>query len=114
MATDNIPNSWIQYDFKDSQVSMRHYSLRSRNDVDSHHLINWVVEGSADGSHWVELDRRSNCRDLAGLNRIATYQISVPGFFRMIRLRQFQKNSFHADYLLVSAFELFGVLARFP
>jgi hypothetical protein len=59
---------------------------------------------------WMELDRRSDARDLCGLNRFATYSASMNEFFRRIRLQQAGRNSSGTQYLTVSAFELFGVL----
>jgi hypothetical protein len=109
-ATKNEPNGWICLDFKEKRVNVHHYSLRSRNDYDSHHLTNWIVEGSIEGTEWVELDQQNNCRDLVGLNRSKTFPGSGTGFFRLIRLRQTGKDSSGHDFLTVSAIELFGVL----
>jgi hypothetical protein len=86
--TDDQANGWICYDFKDQRVKIQHYSLRSRSDSENNHPINWALEGSVNGIEWVELDRRSNCRDLCELNKDATVSASGNDFFRMIRLLQ--------------------------
>jgi hypothetical protein len=101
-------NGWICYDFKDQRVKIEHYSLRSRSDSDSHHPINWALEGSVNGTEWVELDRRSNCRDLCGLNKSATFSASENDFFRKIRLLLREMDSSGYRYLTINAFELFG------
>jgi hypothetical protein len=106
--TDNQANSWICYDFKDQRVKIQYYSLRSRSDYDGNHPINWALEGSVNGSEWVELDRRSNCRDLCGLNKSTTFSATGNDFFRMIRLLQWEQNSSGYHYLTINAFELFG------
>jgi hypothetical protein len=77
------------------------------------HPINWMLEGSVDGTEWVELDRQNNCRDVVGLNRSKTFSRSGDGFFQLIRLRQTGKESSGSDYLQVSAIELFGTLRTF-
>jgi hypothetical protein len=108
VCTDNKANSWICYDFKDQRVKIQHYSLRSRSDSDCHHPINWALEGSVNGTDWIELDRRSNCRDLCGLNKSATFSASENDFFRMIRILQWGSSSNGNQYLTINAFELFG------
>jgi hypothetical protein len=110
VATEDVQNSWIQYDFRDRQVGVNHYSLRSRSDNDCHHLMNWVIEGSIDGHRWTVLDRHTDCSDLVGMGLIASYPVSGSTFFRMIRLRQFGKTDSDSNILMLSAFELFGVL----
>jgi hypothetical protein len=108
--TSSQPNGWICIDLKENRVYVHHYSLRSRNDCDGYLPLNWIVEGSIEGTEWVELDRQNNCRDLVGLNRSVTFSGSGKEFFRLIRLRQTGKNNRGDDFLTVSAIELFGVL----
>jgi hypothetical protein len=72
--------------------------------------MNWVIEGSVDGTAWFELDQRNNCRDLVGLNRSQTFSASGSGFSHLIRLRQTEKSSSGCDYVALGAFELFGIL----
>jgi hypothetical protein len=108
--TANIADSWICYDFKNMRLQVNHYSIRSRNDHDSHHPTTWIVEGSMEGSNWFELDCQTNRSELRGINKSATFSTSVNQFLRMIRLRQTGKNSSSYDYLTVSALEVFGTV----
>jgi hypothetical protein len=62
-----------------------------------------VVEGSLDGSNWFELDCQPNRSTLVGLQKSATFSISVNEFIHMIRLRQTGKESSGHDCLTVSA-----------
>jgi hypothetical protein len=112
-ATKNWVNSWICYDFKDMWIKLTHYSIRSRCDSDSHHLRFWILEGSNDGSDWIEIDERKNDTSLNGRGAISTFSVSKESEreFRMIRLRQTGKNSNDFDYLEVSGMEFFGVIA---
>jgi hypothetical protein len=106
--TKNVPNSWICYDLKGKRMRVSHYSLRSRGDCNGYHPKNWTLEGSMDGENWIELDRRHDCGELVGLNRSATFSVSKGEFVQQIRLRQHGKDSNEANYLTVSAIELFG------
>jgi hypothetical protein len=42
-------NSWICYDFKNMQIEMIHYSIRSRRDTNPNHLPFWALQSSKDG-----------------------------------------------------------------
>jgi hypothetical protein len=110
--TGNAPNSWICYDFKDMQIKVTHYSIRSRCDLDLNHLRSWTLEGSKDGLSWVKLDDRKDDTSLNSAGAIFTFSISAEfeDEFRMIRLRQTGKNSSGNDYLVASAIGFFGVL----
>jgi hypothetical protein len=72
----------------------------------------WTLEGSRDGSEWIELDRRKNNTDLNSQGATATFPVSRSDEVQMIRLRQIGKNSSNSDYLTVSAIEVFGVLVE--
>jgi hypothetical protein len=111
--TDHAPNSWICYDFKRLKVNVSHYALRSRSEDPSHHLQNWTIEGSLNGTNWIELDRRNECRELLGMNRSATFQTSRGEFVQLVRLRQHGVNSSNEHCLTLSAFELFGTVRSF-
>jgi hypothetical protein len=108
--TADETNSWIWYDFKDKRVKVSHYSLRSRSDNDSNHPMNLTVEGSKDGETWIEFDRRDECGDVVGLNRSGTFSTVRSEFVQHIRFRQHGKNSSGSNHLIVSGWELFGIL----
>jgi hypothetical protein len=112
-ATAYEPNSWICYDFKNMEVNVSHYSIRSQTDYNVHHLMNWTVEGSLDQKNWIELGVQSECHSLLGLYQSATFETSRCGFVRFVRLRQTGKNSSGQDVLTLSAFEPFGGLRHF-
>jgi hypothetical protein len=110
--TNNETNSWICYDFKDIQIKVTHYSIRSRRDSNDHHLRFWTLEGSIDGLKWVKIDDRQNDTSLNSQGAISIFSISesFEEAFRMIRIRQTGKSSSNNDYLVVNAIEFFGVL----
>jgi hypothetical protein len=104
------PDPWLCYDFKSMSVKVTAYSIRSRTDCDNYFPLHWTLEGSDDGEHWTELDRRNYQTELLGRKQTGTFPVARSGVFRMIRLRQLGKDSGNTDYLTVSAFELFGTL----
>jgi hypothetical protein len=110
--TKNEVNSWICYDFKDMQIKVTHYSIRTRRDHNSYHLRSWILEGSHDGLSWVTIDDRQNDTSLNSQGAISTFSISedLQKEFPQIRLRQTGKNSSGHDYLEVNSIEFFGVL----
>ena len=113
-GTDDRPNSWICFDFKEKRVKLTGYSLKSdTREPNWHHLVQWVIEGSNDESSWHEIDRR-NTQDLKGPSVVKTYSCGgeISEGFRFIRLRQTGKNSYGYDYLFLAAIEFFGTLFR--
>ena len=113
--------SWICFDFKEKRVELTGYSLKSYSTNNPLGLspcepVQWVIEGSNDGSNWREVDRR-NTQDLKGKSIVKTYSCSVDDkteSFRFVRLRQTGKNVKGNDYLGLSAMEFFGTLFRNP
>jgi E3 ubiquitin-protein ligase HECTD1 len=111
-ATNNEANSWICYDFKDMQIKVTHYSIRTRRDANNGHLRFWILEGSQDGLSWVTIDDRQNDTSLNSEGAISTFSISqnFQKAFRQVRLRQTGKNTSGTDNLIVNSIEFFGVL----
>jgi hypothetical protein len=108
--TEDKPNSWICYDFKNILVNLTHYSVRSRRDADCHHLRSWILEGSIDCESWIEMDHQENNASLNSQGAISTFIISSSIDFRYIRLRQIGMNSNGSHYLIVNSIEFFGIL----
>jgi len=62
------------------------YSLTSADDVPSRDPQVWVLEGSADGKAWTELDRRSPGKPFERRHQTKTFDIANPAAFRFYRL----------------------------
>ena len=103
-CTKDEPNSWICFDFIENAVSLTGYSLSSDRDVQ------WVIEGSKDGSSWKELDSRK-MQHATGIDTI-TYdcESGITESYRYFRLRQTGNNRYRGDCLFVSKIEFFGKL----
>lgn len=61
------------------------YSLTSADDVPSRDPQVWVLEGSADGKAWTELDRRSPGKPFERRHQTRTFDIAKPAAFRLYR-----------------------------
>jgi hypothetical protein len=113
-GTRNEANGWLCYDFADSRVQPRHYSIRSwqqawAKGVD---LVSWVIEISNDGETWKEVDRHDNDRTFLD-GAVGSFAVSTPcGPSRFVRLRHTGKTARGTwDHLVVTSFELFGHLS---
>ena len=65
--TNNVLNSWIQFDFKDRSVSVTHYALKSR-EHDSYTPLQWILSGSMDGQRWTIIDIQ-NTEEIKGSSK---------------------------------------------
>jgi hypothetical protein len=105
------PNQSICFDFKTLRIKPTHYTIRTVNvGQGGNHLKNWVIEGSTDGTSWVEIDRHENNTDLNSTLAVKTFTISKVSTFQMIRLRQIGVNHASVNCLCFTAFEIFGLL----
>ena len=109
----NEPNSFVQFDFKSSLVSITGYTLKS-DGYSGNHLVSWVLEVSDDGSTWDAIDERTNTQDLNGNYIVKTYDCNKRSdrFTRYVRLRQTGWNSNGSNYLMLSEIEFFGKLRK--
>jgi alpha-L-fucosidase 2 len=62
------------------------YSLTSADDMPSRDPQVWVLDGSADGKTWVELDRRSPGKPFEQRHQLKTFDIAKPAAFRFYRI----------------------------
>ena len=112
--SNDEPNSWICYDFKDRRVTPTSYSLRScGGGPGSLNIKSWVFEASNNGTSWHLLDSHINNNDLDDKSVTHNFPIkSNPGgqSYRFFRIRQTGANHYGTHVLQLSAFEIFGFL----
>ncbi|OHS97925.1 hypothetical protein TRFO_35762 [Tritrichomonas foetus] len=74
----NEPNSWIYYDFKEKEITLLHYSIRSLQLFGpfNNQPKNWVLEGSINLNNWDILDKQNNNMILNGKGRIFSTKIA--------------------------------------
>ena len=100
--SDNNPGNWLEFDFKKYKVKITGYSLKTNNGPPNqqYHLKNWVIEGSQDGSEWIEIDKQENNNDLNGSNYSHYYPISDSNEeFQYVRIKSTGEN--HYNYQLL-------------
>jgi hypothetical protein len=112
--TENRPNSWIQFDFKDRVVSLTHYALKSHSG-EINWFVEWTLQGSMNGNTWSVLDTR-NTQELKGKSITKIFECqsisSVSEFYLYIRLTQTGETSHGEDYLILTNIEFFGSIAN--
>jgi hypothetical protein len=110
-SSENRPNQWLCYDFKELRIVPSGYAIRSgaKGWCTPCYLRSWVIETSMDGKTWNMIDRRGNIGSLTGA-AIQSFSIPNGEECRMIRLRQTGKSDFNYDHLTVVSWEIFGTL----
>jgi len=99
--SSNLPNSWIQFDFKQRKVYITSYSILNINGLKS-----WKVEGSTDGSTFEIIDNRVDTTDFQNSNgklNDPSAQKNIPiqpnnKYYRYIRITSKGKNWYNNDY----------------
>jgi hypothetical protein len=113
---EDIPhtrNNWICYDFKERRIVPTHYTIRTNeSDLGLEHLKSWLVETSADGKTWREVDHKENNKQLNGTYFTGTFPVAGGGECRFIRLVNIGRNHLGNDSLRISAWEIFGSLIK--
>lgn len=113
--SDDRPDSWIKYEFLGFKLHPTRYSIRTWNNAKKGgHLKSWVVEASNTNrdDDWKVLDTRNDVEGLDNNNAEVNFEIQTKlnsnEFFKFIRLKQTDVNVSGKNFLILSAFELFG------
>lgn len=109
--TQNSPNSWICFEFKNHQIIPTHYTIRSGNSGYGA-PINYKIEVSNDNSTWYEIHKQNGGPFTNGQQ--ATFTIPIDKNkqkeAKYIRLTQTGKDSHGHDYLIFESIEFYGYL----
>jgi hypothetical protein len=104
-------NTWICYAFKERMITPTHYAIRSSDGCPVwYNLKSWLVETSADGERWQEVDHKEDSEELNGRWFTRTFAVAQAGPCRFIRLVNIGRNHRGNDLLWISAWEIFGTL----
>ena len=107
--SNNVQNSWIQFDFKSTVISLVSYSLRSAYEPKS-----WKIEGSNDSINFTLIDQRSNNTNDFKHGQYIEKHYHVNGSqdkFRYIRITQGDDGRVANDhYFYLYRVEFFGDL----
>jgi hypothetical protein len=102
------PDQWVCWDFGQERVRLKSYLVSASG------LRGWVLEGSADGAYWAEIDRQENVYSFQNGFGQATFPVPArrgEAEFRFIRLRQTSQAHGGGNVLVLSLVEFFGTLA---
>ena len=113
--TDNKPNGWICYDFREKRIIPSFYTLRTIswwNKSVNNNPKSWVVECSNDKNVWVEMDGHENSDLLSGSDIVRSFPLrnNSGTDYRYIRIRQTDKNHNNTDLFGLDSFEIYGIL----
>lgn len=108
--TQNTPNSWICFDFKNKKISPTHYSIQTH--CGCYLIKNWKLEGSNDNVSWDVIDEQTNCEFTHKSNIIHTFQIRNKSDkkFRYLRIFSTGKNWENYNEIYLSSIEFYGTL----
>lgn len=110
--SQNVPNLFVCFDFKNNSVSVTAYSFKASNRIDPYYLRSWVLEGSNDGKNWIELDSHLNDTRFNSPSQVILFPIMNEEKqrmkFKFIKLKMTGKNDRNGNYLDVFNIELFG------
>jgi hypothetical protein len=108
--SEDAPNQWVQFELPAKAVRPLSYEIRSADlPPGSVHPRSWVIEGSAEGRNWVEIDRRDDTDELNGSYRIERFTVNCADAFHVIRFRQVNVNHFGNHTFAFAGFEVFGL-----
>jgi hypothetical protein len=109
----NEPNSSVWFDFRGTNRKLRlwKYELQTWN-REIGHLVQWVVEGSDDGTGWEELDKRVAVNQLTNRGNRCCFRCKIEKEFGLIRIRQTGPNSSGMHMLNLTGVEFYGELVN--
>jgi len=106
-------NEWFCVQLVQHMLRPTCYTLRTRDNSDTHHPRNWELLVSNDGQKWKTLKKHVNDGSLNGINGTASWDLPAgTEYFRYFRLEQIGNNSSGARYFTIGGMELYGTLIQ--
>ena len=114
-VSNNEPDQWIKFDFKQLKLQITGYCIKTYNYVaGGNHLKNWSIQMSANDSDWVEIDHHSVDETLNGKSKIAYFNLRNPSTVRYLRLLQTGRTWCDSDMLSFTNIEFYGKMIPDP
>ena len=89
----NTAKSNFTITFSSLFIKLQSYSMKARRDTTDNMPMEWVVDGSIDGTNWYLIHTHPRNNDLTTLNNEKNYIINETRFFNMFRFTQTGPNS---------------------
>lgn len=110
--SNNEPNSWISFHFKNHQIIPTNYTIGTYGNDGNPHPKSWVIECSNDSQSWEIIDQQNECPYLQKGWIVHTFNINKSNSksYQYIRMRLTGKTKRNDDRLLIDSFEIYGTL----
>ncbi|HYX16488.1 MAG TPA: hypothetical protein VE944_19395 [Nostoc sp.] len=106
--TNDAAGSWVRINLGGARLKCNRYSIRNRN-ADLHYLRNWKLQGSNDGTNWVDLDAQVNNTFLVTPSQWLSLPVTSNVEYSNFRLLITGVNSSNAYYICLGELELYGL-----
>lgn len=109
-CSKNLQNSWICFEFKNHQVILTDYIIKTTVWNTNWNPKSWIVEGSLDGNTWDTLDEQKDCPYLKENNCVHKFTVSSQSSksYRFIRFSQTGPNWADSYHFSLKRLELYG------
>lgn len=109
--TTQVANSWVRFQILTGKLKCNYYSLRTRGTNPDYYPRNWILQGSNDGSTWIDLDAQVNNTTLSAPGQWLSLPVSTNDSYSYFRLLQNGLNSSNSHYFCLGEIELYGLYA---
>ncbi len=103
-------DAWVGYEFN-APTTVAFYTITSGDDVEERDPLNWVLEGSDNGSDWDAVDTRTN-EDFPERTQKRTFLVDAPTAYMYYRL--YVNESAGEDQIQLQELEFIAVDAEAP
>lgn len=109
--TANTTTEWFRIDLGATRnFLLKAYTLKGRTDDNSQHPRNWKLQGSVNGTTWVDIDSQID-NSVINLGTWGFFDtVENTTFYRYFRLLQTGLNSSSDRYFVLGEWELYGML----
>eukprot|EP00746_Dinoflagellata_sp_MGD_P125229 gnl/MRDRNA2_/MRDRNA2_59957_c0_seq1.p1 gnl/MRDRNA2_/MRDRNA2_59957_c0~~gnl/MRDRNA2_/MRDRNA2_59957_c0_seq1.p1 ORF type:complete len:451 (+),score=71.88 gnl/MRDRNA2_/MRDRNA2_59957_c0_seq1:77-1429(+) len=107
------PNSWFAIDLREWELRLEKYTLRHgqhAKETVPRGLQSWVLEGSEDGTQWIELDRHTDDTSFHSMMATASWSVTTHDFYQHVRVRMTGPEVSGNFSLHLGGIELYGIL----
>ena len=107
--SDDLPYSWVLFDFQECSVRPSRYTLAHKSDIHAFFMRSWQVEGSDNNEVWHILSRHNSDGTLCPDNLVGGWDLKTNAFYRYIRIvLDPGGNSEGGSALLFNCFDIYG------
>jgi F5/8 type C domain len=107
--TNSDTNAWVSFYLNGKSLKCNYYSIKTRASSSGYYPRSWKLQGSSDGSNWVDLDSQVNNTTLTANSQwlslpVANSSVAYTNF----RIYMTDNNSSGFGHLVLGEVELYG------